>query len=265
MRPRFAQTVLELYQQLDQSGWSGDDQAGVARSYQFATQTMGAALRPSGKHFLHHVVGTASIVVWMGQPSVVAQAALLHAIYRHGDWGLISDPRSTLRRHVGDNVEELTWRYSNLEWNAGVVEGLAKGAIDIESVDPTLLRMRLANHLEDHLDRGMLYYPGGSAKEGKPVPLGSELIAIARTIGENQLAEAFEATFEEEREGRVPDVLRSRSANVTYVPPLTTMLEPKLWLRTIPEQHLAAGRRRVRRTMRSLGLSCRSLQRGDVA
>src|SRR5262249_47294175 len=80
----FAQTIIQLHNQLVRDGYTVDDLRQVRRAYDLAATLFGGMLRASGKTFLAHCVGTASTLARFGAPGVVVVAGLLHAAYTHG-------------------------------------------------------------------------------------------------------------------------------------------------------------------------------------
>ena len=73
---------------------------------------------PSGKPFLDHLVGTASILAWLHAPIAVVAAGLVHATYLHGDFGCrtgISDEkRKQVIDVVGTESENYITRYDRV-------------------------------------------------------------------------------------------------------------------------------------------------------
>ena len=117
MAPGFSQTILELYLQLGAADWSEADIKDVSAAYKLAVERFSGTYRPSGKHFLHHLVGSASIAAWCGQSPDVVKAMLVHAIYAHGDFGLVKNKREVVTKSTGSGVEAVVWAYHNLAWS----------------------------------------------------------------------------------------------------------------------------------------------------
>ena len=80
MREAYAQTNLQLYAQLRRANADESDLALVRRGYDLAMHLCPASFRGSGKPLLAHLVGTASILASLGQPTRVVTAGLLHAV-----------------------------------------------------------------------------------------------------------------------------------------------------------------------------------------
>jgi uronate dehydrogenase len=212
-RHGYAQTNLQLYNQLVDRGDSERDLLEVRRAYDFAVELFAGGVRPSGKPLLAHLVGTASILAGLDQTPGTVIAGLLHAAYSHGDFGDVRSGTTParsgrVRAAVGDEVEERLAAYKALRWDAetipatlGKLEGLTAG-------ERELLLIRLANELEDQLDLGLHYsaadryhvlYAGAAAKHA---------VEIARGLGFPRLAGELASAFDATRTNRRPAALR---------------------------------------------------------
>jgi (p)ppGpp synthase/HD superfamily hydrolase len=156
------QTNIRLYNDLLSSGYPDADIHDLRAAYDLAARLFTSRFRGSGKPFLAHVVGTAGILGSLQAPGPVVAAGLLHAAYTHGDFGDggagISDAkRALVRRGVGDAVEALVARYTALPWEEPAARAVCGRVSTLSVDDRAVLLMRLANELEDHVDRGILY------------------------------------------------------------------------------------------------------------
>lgn len=102
----YAQTNLQLFNQLQTTGYAEADLLCMAKSYELASRLFTGAFRGSGKPFLAHLVGTASIVATLQQPIAVIAAGLLHAAYELGEFGdgsrgMVDWKRSQIQHAVG--------------------------------------------------------------------------------------------------------------------------------------------------------------------
>lgn len=151
MRDHFlhpAQTNLELYAQAIARGYAPDQRRMLADAYVFALRQVFSLARGSGKPFVAHLVGTASLVMESGCPDDWVIGALLHALYQRRvpfEGGLApEDRRRVLADRFGARVDDLVHRYTAFEsedLGAFVGEG-AVGEADV-------LTLRLADELED--------------------------------------------------------------------------------------------------------------------
>src|SRR5262245_11904038 len=73
-----AQTNLQLYNQLLARGWTTNDLHHARAAYELAADLFSGQYRCSGKPFVAHLVGTASVAAAVGLPSELVLAALLH-------------------------------------------------------------------------------------------------------------------------------------------------------------------------------------------
>lgn len=168
---RYAQTNVQLFNQLRAEGYSKKDRERVREAYEFAMRLFTGLFLPSGKTFIDHLVGTASILVSLHVPVEVVTAGLIHAAYLHGDFGgarkgITKPKRKQVQDAVGEEVEEYVARYDRtlLDWKTIAV--LRDTLAELSPVDRDVLLMRLANELEHNLDLGGLYY-ARSEKEQK--------------------------------------------------------------------------------------------------
>ena len=88
MAAGYAQTNLQLHAQLLDLGCSIEDREYLAAGYRLAADLFSGQYRGSGKPFVAHLVGTASILAATKASATVVAAGLLHAAYDQGDFGL---------------------------------------------------------------------------------------------------------------------------------------------------------------------------------
>jgi hypothetical protein len=198
----YAQTNIQLYNQLIRDNCSPADLILIRRAYDLAVQLFAGLYRPCGKPFLDHVVGTASIVHEIqGKPALTA-AGLLHSAYSHGDFGLAGrvSARSRSKRMVGlvgCEVEAYVRLYTELVWNWRSVRELL-GRID--SMTPTereVVSLRIVNELEDHLNSGTLYCYNAALHKDKLEDRHELLSVLARSLGLTVLQYEIDRVFAE--------------------------------------------------------------------
>lgn len=151
MRDHFihpAQTNLELYAQAVARGCSRDQCRMLAEAYVFALRQVFSLARGSGKPFIAHLVGTASLVMESGCPDDWVIGALLHALYQRRvpfEGGLAPEERrGVLAARFGARVDDLVHRYTAFE-----SEDLSACVGDGAAGDADVLTLRLADELED--------------------------------------------------------------------------------------------------------------------
>lgn len=142
-----AQTNLQLYAQLP-----ADQLPVVVAAYALAAQLFSGQFRASGKPFLAHLVGTASILVNLGRPLEEITAGLLHAAYEAGDFGANSgSKREEVRTVIGELAESYLHTYSSLPWDPD------RYPASDSPLERVALVVRVANELEDLLDGAMAW------------------------------------------------------------------------------------------------------------
>ena len=158
----YAQTNVQLYEQLFGLGYAPAQLNAVAAAYGLALSLFSALLRPEGKPFVNHLVGTASILAQHGAPFPVVVAGLLHAAYAYGEFGSLRCGVTPGKRHrvravIGEEAEAIVYRYTRFQWNARIIDALNKQLPDLSRDQKTVIFMRLANELEEGADAGLLY------------------------------------------------------------------------------------------------------------
>lgn len=234
MSTAYAQTNLQLFNQLREAGYAEADLAGVAAAYELAMSLFSGQFRSSGKTFLAHLVGTASVLASCGEPPTVVTAGLLHAAYASGEWGdggarVTDERRSRVRAAIGDEAERLVHRYTKLKWTTKTIPELASRVESLDLADRRVIVMRLANVLEDYLDGAMSYCQKGGKEELAP-PLRDLAVDMAERLGLAPLAEALSAAFEEKADDPPKSLVRAERSSFT-VAPLSHCRRPDLALR----------------------------------
>jgi (p)ppGpp synthase/HD superfamily hydrolase len=216
----YAQTNLQLYRQLTATGYEPADVARAAGAYELGLRLFPGTYRGSGKPFLAHLVGTASVLVSLRARPALVVTGLLHAAYTHGEfgdgWRGMTDPkRATVRAVVGVETEDLIARYTRLRWNRRTIPQI-RGRLDaMTPVERDVLLVRLANELEDHLDLGILYL--GDAARRREF-LRADLpaaIEMAERLGAPALAARLAETFAETAGAQVDSAL-ARAQDESY-------------------------------------------------
>src|SRR5262249_35216584 len=83
----YAQTNIQRYGQLAELGYPATDVSRIHRGHGLAMQLFTGLFRGSGRPFLAHLVGTASVLASVRAPIEVVTAGLLHSAYSHGEFG----------------------------------------------------------------------------------------------------------------------------------------------------------------------------------
>ena len=184
---------------------------------------MTGQFRASGKTFIAHLVGTASILGSVHAACPMVAAALLHAAYSAGDFGddrlgPSDAKRGQVGSAVGEEVEDYVWRYHNLPWDDQTIRTVADGLDGMTAIERGVVLMRLANELEDFLDLGMLLL---RRPETGNVASGSRrsqlMTGMARALGFPGLADELQRTFDETSTAALPPELSRRNARKCVV------------------------------------------------
>jgi (p)ppGpp synthase/HD superfamily hydrolase len=218
----YAQTNIQLFNQLYRSQYSELDLQYIKQAYTFGQELFTSLSRGSGKPFMCHLVGTASILASLHAPIQIVTAGLLHASYIYGQWsgddgpGITECKRRKVRAVVGYETEGLIAQYTRLKWNKNTIPSIYEGLENLDHQARQVLLVRLANELEDHLDGGVLYC--GNAEQRLEYICSSLYLSveIAQRIHYPQLAAALEDAFRETITQQLPPVLTGQGRKSTY-------------------------------------------------
>jgi (p)ppGpp synthase/HD superfamily hydrolase len=205
----YAQTNIQLLNQLRQSGYSNHELLSIANAYGLLMRLFTGRFRPSGKTFVAHLVGTASILAHLHVPSEVITAGLLHAAYSHGDFGgtgkrgISVAKREQVKQVVGQNVEEYIARYTTLRWKTDTVPTIYNQLQKLDPLDRQVVLIRLANELEERLDLGLLYC-GDFKHQQYGTRDGHLMIEMAQQLGFPTLATQLEQAFQQTASEKLP-------------------------------------------------------------
>ncbi len=243
---RIAQTNIQLYNQLRESGLPLDELVTVHRAYEFLATLYPGYYQADGKPFVAHGVGVASILAWIDQPVDILAVGLLHNVYGNGDFGDGRAPGITpararlVREAVGERVEELLERFRGLRIHLETLEDFRRSLPERTETDRRLILVELADQLEKYVDLGVFYFGNNDWVEGDR--MGAALVDIAHEVGEPRLAEMLSNAFADAAAAApVPTELRTsdgRSFLKLEVP------------RSCRRRLMPRVRRRIRRTLR---------------
>lgn len=205
----YAQTILELLNQLRGNGMSTPELCRVHEAYDLATETFAGLFRPSGKTFLAHAVGTASILHAVGAPLDLVIAGLIHSIYAHGDFGrwhkgVTDDARREVRNVVGNDVEDIVAQYAAFKWNRSLMPEIADSLSSYDSRSRAVVLMRLANEVEENLDGGVLYLPDAERRRQADNAMVPVLVTMAQKLENPRLASELQRVFAETMAAKIP-------------------------------------------------------------
>jgi (p)ppGpp synthase/HD superfamily hydrolase len=230
----FAQTNLQLFHQLRNAGYDEADLVCIHQAYQLACQVFTGFFRGSGKPFIAHLIGTASILAFVNAPIEIIAAGLLHAVYEFGDFGdggrgISTKKQRQVRQAVGAKIETYVARYTALLWQEDNIINIYQNLEQFDRLQKDILLMRLANELEDYLDGGVLYCDNAKKRLNYLNSCGHLMVEISIKLGYSQLATVLDRIFQETFSQEVPPALQN---NTSYSYVLTTSSPLKRFIGT---------------------------------
>jgi len=182
----FAQTNVQLLNEMRAAGYTTHDLEAVRAGYDAASLLFAGRFRPSGKTILAHLVGTASVLAAYGAHAPLVTAGLVHASYTRGGFpeGSRSDydaQRHWLRSRVGVLAEAIVHEYRRLDraWITHVVH------TDIDRLPLNVayaILLRIANLIEERLDHQFAYYGMAELDEGCVAEHLAQWVAIYERV-----------------------------------------------------------------------------------
>lgn len=197
-----SQTNLDLYGQAIASDYSSDQCRILADAYLFALRQVFPLARGSGKPFIAHLVGTASLVMASNCSFDWVIAALLHALYQRRipfqDGLTPTERRPVIRERFGPTVDDCVFRYTDFEsQNLGQVSG------NVDEYDADVITIRLADELEDLCGHALALHGTAGADDAgvrgaypwrRDIKIGeaSTLLTLSRELGLQGLGRGFQ-------------------------------------------------------------------------
>jgi hypothetical protein len=189
----YAQTNIQLYNQLCAAGWNEADLRHVHSAYELTMHLF---------------------------------AGLLHSAYMSGEFGdglhgISEFKRRLLRRTVGSACEEVVANYTSFSWHVKNLHSLLAGERRLSPIEEIVVLIKLADTLEDFLDRGADYAPHrqrGSMK-GTDVTWRQSVVDVAKLLGHHALAEQLAEAMFTEHSPAIPDFLRANEPGSFLVAP----------------------------------------------
>jgi gluconolactonase len=217
----YAQTNIQLFNQLRRDGYSNTDLSLVRDAYELAMLLFTGRFQPSGKSFIAHVVGTASILASLRLSAQVVAAGLLHNVYENGDFGMVRRNASRGKRHkisrlLAPEAEEYVAKFPALHWKSPTVQLALDNPDRLGLVDRHVLSIKLADYLEHLLDLDLLYY--GPSGRRYYTDNGATAVVMAERFGLSSLgAEIKEAIRETELAELPVEIPAHRVRNESFV------------------------------------------------
>jgi len=191
---------------MHQLGYAQDALMLVRDAYELATELFTGRYRATGKPFVCHLVGTASVLVSLRAAPEIVAAGLLHAAYdTNQHTGGVTASRKRVSDAVGATVEQHVYEYRQFKWSLSSLRAVVEAGFSANGGASQTLLMRLANEVDDHLDDSMAY----CASSRRQIDAGFEYwIEMAEHLGYPPLADALR-------------VLQAEQANSTWTQPLS--------------------------------------------
>jgi (p)ppGpp synthase/HD superfamily hydrolase len=221
---KYAQTNIQLYRELQSAGYSPDLLRHVRSVYELACLLHSAQYRASGKPFVCHLVGTASILAAHGAPPPVVIAGLLHFVYLGANFGSIRKEithgkRRMVRDVVGDEADKLIKGFTNFRWNAEIAEQVVEEFDGFDEFKRSLVFMRIANELDEAITGDILFEPEKRRmNKVRGLPSCGKLAAA---LGKPELAKEIIEVFQAIPESDLPEELVSQRSGPYLLAPLS--------------------------------------------
>ena len=159
---QYAQTNLQLYNQLMQANYSASELGVIRKAYDLAIQLFANTFRANKKPFIAHLVGTASILAEAETGMDTIAAGLLHSVFSHGEFGDGSrgpnrKKRAHIKRVVGSTIEYHVMSYTEKKWTAKSIQEAQESFQLPPEKYRVSLTIRLADILEEFVDHGVRF------------------------------------------------------------------------------------------------------------
>ncbi|MDP3698731.1 MAG: HD domain-containing protein [Nanoarchaeota archaeon] len=205
MTQHFAQTNIQLYNQMIKAGYPESDLHRITEAYKLAAKVFAGCYRRSGKNQQAHLIGTASIMAWLRRPSISIAAALLHAVYEEGNFGSRINFKE-LQNATCPEVQQLVAAYYKLKWSHDLkeVDNLIARVSNMNDFYREVVLLRVVNELEDYIDLAPHYHLGRKG-DGSPTYLDDvSLRKFALALGQPRLAKEISAQSDAVRTAQIP-------------------------------------------------------------
>lgn len=216
----YAQTNIQLFNQLQHEGYSKAEVSLIRDAYELAMVLFSGRFLPSGKTLISHFVCTASILASLRLPVQVVAAGLIHNVYGNGDFGdgstgISKTKREEVRRAVGNEVEGYVARFATLRWTLQTIRAIRDGLNELDPIDRDVVLIHLADHLENLLDLGVLYR--GDLGRRLLLDNGPIVMEMAEKLGFSTLAGELEQALSEATLAEIPVELATKGQNRSRV------------------------------------------------
>lgn len=234
----YAQTNIQLFMQLRNDGYTDADLRSVRKAYDAAVRLFTGRVARSGKTSIAHAVGTASILGSLRVPVNLVAAGLLHNAYQNGDFGdrqMGMTPRKRLQvsSTAGSEVEQYVAGFASLSWNKRTIPGICESLVGLGSIDREVVLIRLADHLEHHLDHGLRYFETRKGQQLMDQDVHVDrIVDMAEQLGFPAFATELNQMIQDTAAAEIPVALqwRNRLMGGARIPPRSYRLRLSITL-----------------------------------
>lgn len=210
----YAQTSIQLFNQLRRDGYRNGQLRLIADAYYLSAQLFTSRFQTSGKCFMSHVIGTASILSAHAAPAELVAAGLVHNVYCNGDFGIYrrtitESKRRRIRNAIGETAEQYVYGFRTRCWNIAGLYETREQLPEMGELERRVVLLYLADQLEKHQDLEILYREDYRQQCHYYREVGPLLGDMAEQLGYPTLSRELQTTVRTTLESTVPDVLRS--------------------------------------------------------
>lgn len=205
-----AQSNVQLYQQLQEDGYSETELAGIFRVYEFVRARFAGRYQSSGRSFVCHLVGTASIMARVTRQPTLTAAGLIHSVYRtkdsrHGSREVAHSLRQPIIDAVGSEPERYALGFFQTRHHYDTLRQRVDKFQPFESNVATLL---LCDDLEKLSSRNVLYGNRLEERLRKYSRQGDDMVALAKGLGHISLSDELAQALKKISVAKISPVLR---------------------------------------------------------
>lgn len=227
----YSQTNLQLYNQLIEKNYASKDLKLIKKAYELSTRLFAGRFQRSGKDFISHNVGTASILCAHDFPPEMVTAGLLHNVYGNGNFGFsdngLKRKRKFMFEHLGVDIEKYLFGFYKINYihkknwrrvylnNPQVVKS-------IEEIDKKVLLILLADILEHNLYSGYNVLDDGKSLKTtiKFIKENSQsIIKLAQLLGYPNLADELEKNFKKIINDKIHPLFEKNTNHINVIVP----------------------------------------------
>jgi hypothetical protein len=206
-RVQFAQTVIQLFRQLIDANYDETDIVEIRDGWLVARRLFACRVMASGKIFLSHSIGAASVLVSIRARPALVVAGLLHNVYMNGRFsdggrGASEARRAEIRAAVGPEAESVIFRFWSQKWNSDTLQAW----LDLDELSDAQrddLAVRLADAI-DHSQGLGLVYSGALDNRQRFEKLRDPMVELARKHGFAELADIWLAESAANEDAAIP-------------------------------------------------------------